>query len=202
MLKRLMLGFLVLVAAGCGGDNATTTMTGGTDTTAGEVTFPLLVPEGEIVAQECPFPQERPLNGQPTVGVCTYFPLGTFGAARVPATTDLMPEFVSGSECLVLWFVRDDLSSMSPTCYRPGAEPSQPQIGAISNNANQGYNYGSVLVPEGTIRVIGRTTNGIDLISIPSHGIALLWWPGDVIQGALASLYAETPSGRIELNPG
>ena len=189
MVKRVALALLVCLATACGGTAATTTTT----------TVPVLTPQGAIVAQECAVPGEWLFGNPPATGVCTYFPLGVFGAARVPATPGLMPEYVAGAECVLIWLAGE---SMGPYCYTEGGAPTWPQTGAVTDEAGEGYNYGSVLVPEGTTRVVGTTSNGIDIVSIPSQGIALLWWPGNVMEAYFNHLYAETPSGLIELPTG
>jgi hypothetical protein len=201
MLRRLLVGLIVLLVAACGGQDGATTTSDDSGTGDGVTTFPVLAPEGDTVAQECPVPQEVLYGAAPSspLGVCTYFPLGVFGAARVPATIDLMPQFVTGAECLLLWSITGSDSSLAPTCYSPGSEPSQPQFGSIWDDANHGYTYVALLVPEGTVRVVATTADGTDLVAVPSQGIALLWWPGGA---ALASLSAETHSGPMDLSTG
>lgn len=199
VLRRLVIGLVLLLAAGCSGNDGATTTSGETGTSDGVTTFPMQEPVGDIVAQGCPVPQEWLHGAPPVLGVCAYFPVGVFGAARVPATPDLMPEFVAGSECLLLWSDTGSDRSLAPTCYAPGSEPSQPQFGGLWDDADHGYTYVAVLVPEGTTRVVASTTDGTDLVAVPSQGIALLWWPGGA---ALANLQAETPSGAVELGTG
>jgi len=172
---------------------------------------------GDIVAQECPVPEDLLYGAPSALGVCTDFPLGVFGAARVPVGVleavvhlahlvervgvipDLMPEFGAGSECLVLWSDTGGDGSAHYSCYSPGGEPLEPQFGSIWDDANHGYTYVAVPVPEGAARVVASTTDGTDLVAVPSQGIALLWWPSGA---AFVSLYAETPSGQVELSPG
>ena len=186
MLRRLIVGLVLLFVAGCSASDAATT-------------FPVLEPVGDIVAQECPVPEDWLYGAPSALGVCTDFPLGVFGAARVPVISDLMPEFGAGSECLLLWSDTGGDGSAHYSCYSPGGEPLQPQFGSIWDDTNHGYTYVAVLVPEAATRVIASTTDGTDLVAVPSQGIALLWWPGGA---EFVFLYAETPSGQVELSPG
>src|SRR3972149_1007438 len=119
MLKRLVIGLVLLLAAGCSGIDGATTTSGETGSGNGVTTFPVLDPVGDIVAQGCPVPQEWLHGGPSALGVCAYFPLGVFGAARVPATPDLMPEFAAGSECLLFWSDDGEGRSLDPTCFSP-----------------------------------------------------------------------------------
>jgi hypothetical protein len=191
MLKRLTLGLMVCFMSACGGTATTTT----------SVTspVPVLMPQGDIVAQACLVPDEWLFGNPPTNGVCAYFPLGVFGAAQVPASPGLMPEYDAGAECFLVWLAG---TSMSPYCYTAGGAPTGPQVGAVTDEDGEGYNYGAILVPEGTTRVVGTTLNGIDLVSVPARGLVLLWWPGNVSQAAFTRLYAETLSGLVELPTG
>lgn len=201
MWQRLVMGLLVVLLVGCSGNGGATTTSGESGTSDGVTAIPVLEPVGDIVAQECPVPQEVLPGAAPSsaLGVCTYFPLGVFGAARVPATADLMPQFVAGAECLLLWSVTGSIR----TCFDYGSapEPVQPDFPAFLDDGNHGYKWFAALVPEGTTRLVAGTTDGADLVAIPSQGIALLWWPRGA---ALASLYAETPAGpvRVSISPG
>jgi hypothetical protein len=57
----------------------------------------------------------------------------------------------------------------------------------------------SVAVPEGTSRLVGVTSAGTELVSIPHDGIAVLWWLE--AEGELRVATAETSSGPVPLWP-
>lgn len=83
---------------------------------------------------------------------------------------------------------------------QPGTTDSGPADADRSDLSGSGdgeYAWITILVPEGTTRVVGSTRPGDEIICLPYERMALVWWPGDYDD--LAALQEETPQGSVDL---
>ena len=115
---------------------------------------------------------------------CVDTPMGRFGMARVVPNAMLMDPPTPGWECLIDW----QGNGGSANCYPADADRSD-----LSGSSDGEYAWTTILVPEGTTRVVGSTRRGDEIICLPYERMALVWWPGDYDD--LATLQAETPRG-------
>ena len=119
---------------------------------------------------------------------CVNTPMGRFGMARVVPNGMLMDPPTPGWECLIDWHG----TGGGANCYPADADRSD-----LSGSGDGEYAWITILVPEGTTRVVGSTRRGDEIICLPYERMALVWWPGDYDE--LATLQAETPQGNVDL---